>query len=390
MQDFYSPTQPVHVRRATYGNRPQIEQAAASLLSLLPAVQALTPESRVLVKPNLLAKHSPETAVTTHPDVLRAVILALHRRGVRHITVADSSGGIYTPSAMAAIYRACGIQQVCEETGAALYTACEFAPAPGKGTLVKEFNFIKPVFECDLIVNLPKLKCHVMTVLSGAVKNLFGLVPGLQKAEFHMQFPQKQHFGQMLVDLNLTLPPTVHLVDGILAMEGDGPSGGTPRQTDLLFASQNPFTLDLCLCRYTGLAPMQVPTLAAAYQNGLCPERFEEELLHSETPEERQSFASFTPPKSYSGPLNFSQQLPKILRPLVRLAEQWVSPRPVIRRAACIGCGKCAEICPQKVITLHSRKAHIAYKNCIHCFCCHEMCPVKAIGVRRNPLVNHS
>ncbi|MFQ7726023.1 MAG: DUF362 domain-containing protein [Ruthenibacterium lactatiformans] len=192
------------------------------------AARALGPRSRVLVKPNLVAKHAPEKAVTTHPAVLDAVCAALRRRGVESITVADSPGGLYNPAVMKSIYKASGLLAVCERHGALAYTACEAAPRKTDGVRVKEFSLLRPVLEADFIIDLPKVKTHVMTGMSCAVKNLFGTVPGLQKAEFHMRFPEKEPFGEMLVDLCETVRPQLIIADGVLAMEGDGPRRHAP------------------------------------------------------------------------------------------------------------------------------------------------------------------
>ena len=133
------------------------------------AARALGPRSRVLVKPNLVAKHAPEKAVTTHPAVLDAVCAALRRRGVESITVADSPGGLYNPAVMKSIYKASGLLAVCERHGALAYTACEAAPRKTDGVRVKEFSLLRPVLEADFIIDLPKVKTHVMTGMSCAV-----------------------------------------------------------------------------------------------------------------------------------------------------------------------------------------------------------------------------
>lgn len=368
----------------------EITDAVEQLFTQLTAVQKLSSNSRVLIKPNLLAPHAPEKAITTHPEVIRAVILALQRRGVTHILIADSPGGRYTPAIMQQVYQRCGITQICEQTGARLYLECESkAVEAPNGKLVKEFTLLEPVLQSDFIINLPKVKTHVMATMSGATKNLFGCVPGLLKAEFHMRFPERKHFGQMLVDLCELVRPAVHLADGILAMEGDGPAGGTMRQCNLLLASENPYMLDLALCRYMGLDAANVPYLAAAHQNGLCPATFDEAMLNG-SKEARQVFTGFVAPRGYTGRMDFSNKIPQFLQPLVSVMVRITAPRPVIVRPKCIGCGRCAEICPQQVITIQEKKAVIQYKNCIKCFCCHEMCPVNAIDIHRNTILASS
>ena len=345
------------------------------------AARALGPRSRVLVKPNLVAKHAPEKAVTTHPAVLDAVCAALRRRGVESITVADSPGGLYNPAVMKSIYKASGLLAVCERHGALAYTACEAAPRKTDGVRVKEFSLLRPVLEADFIIDLPKVKTHVMTGMSCAVKNLFGTVPGLQKAEFHMRFPEKEPFGEMLVDLCETVRPQLIIADGVLAMEGDGPASGTPYALGLILGGQSAYDVDLAVCRLMGLAPQRVPYLAAAVRRGLCAAQVEEGMLCGDV-QAAAPRAGFCLPTSMMD-LTFAQKAPRPIRWLVPGAEKWVAPRPKVKRALCIGCGKCAEICPGHTIRVQGGKAHISRAGCIRCFCCHEMCPVKAIEVRR-------
>ncbi len=372
----------VFIQRAAPGDVAATGVAVEALFTQLPAAGRLSAASRVLIKPNLLSRNSPAKAVTTHPDVLRAVILALQRRGVTDIIVADSPGGPYTPLAMRAVYDGCGLTAVCEETGAKLYTDCKSRVVEANGLLVPSFELIEPAIDCDFIVNLPKFKTHVLMGMSGAVKNLFGCIPGMQKAELHMRFPSRAHFGRMLVDLCECVKPAIHLVDGLTGMEGDGPAGGNAREIGLLLAAEDPYTLDMAICRYMCMEPSRVPAMMDAIERGLCAPVFDEALLVGEEGTKR-PFPDFVHPRSYDGRADFLQSMPKALRWMLPALSNYAAPRPVIKKSACIGCGRCMEICPQKVIAIEDKKARIAYKNCIRCFCCHEMCPVKAIGVRR-------
>jgi uncharacterized protein (DUF362 family)/Pyruvate/2-oxoacid:ferredoxin oxidoreductase delta subunit len=358
-----------------------VDAAVDALLAACPAADSLGAHSRVLLKPNLLAKHAPEKAVTTHPTVVAACIRALQARGVRHITVADSSGGRYTPATMASIYEASGLAQVCRTLGAAMYTDCRAAMCPSKGELVQRFHLIEPVHQADFIINLPKLKTHVMTGMTCAVKNLFGTIPGLEKAELHMRFPQKEHFADMLVDLCQTVQPQLTIADAIVAMEGDGPAGGAPRALGLLLGSSDPYALDLAAAHIIGIDPMAVHYLAAAHRRGLCDARIQPTQLAGDV-DAVVPVKDFRLPESYVG-VDFSQKAPRALRWAVPGVERWLAPRPKVRHAACIGCGKCAEICPGHTIRVEKGKATIYPSGCIRCFCCHEMCPVKAIDVKR-------
>lgn len=159
---------------------------------------------------------------------------------------------------------------MCREEGVALYTDCKSRKVPAKGQVVKQFTLLEPVLDCDVIINLPKLKTHMMTGLSAATKNLFGCIPGLQKAEWHMRFPDKERFGGMLVDLLCTVKPGFAILDGILAQEGDGPAGGTPRMVGIVAAAEDHLQMDFALCRMLGIRPKDVPYLNAAISRGLC------------------------------------------------------------------------------------------------------------------------
>lgn len=358
-----------------------VEPAVERLFRELPAARAIGPGKKVLLKPNLLAKHGPDKAVTTHPEVLRAVIRAVKRRGAADVLVADSPGGPYTPALVKSIYKASGLAAVCQEEGAALYTACESRAVPAAGALAREFTLLEPVLQADILIDLPKLKTHMMTGLSAATKNLFGCIPGLQKAEWHMRLPEKERFGEMLVDLLGTVKPAFAVLDGVVAHEGDGPSGGTPRPVGFVAAAEDVLQMDLALCAMVGLEPARVPYLGAAMGRGLCAERFDAAKAAGET----SLFApipGFKLPSSW-GSVDFSDNAPRPLRWAVPPVQRAIAPRPVVDGAKCIGCGQCATICPQKTIQVKGGRARVVQKRCIRCFCCHEICPVQAIRTKR-------
>lgn len=359
----------------------QVDQAVEAIFAASERARGLGPHSKVLIKPNLLAKHVPDHAVTTHPAVVAACIRALRRRGVQDIVVADSPGGLYNPSIMRSVYQASGLSWECRSLETQVYTECRSGIRAAQGKLVRQFQLLEPVLQADFIVNVPKLKTHVMTGMSCAVKNLFGTVPGLQKAEFHMRFPEKESFGDMLVDLCETVKPDLTVVDGVLAMEGDGPAGGVPRQLNLILGGENPYAIDLTVCHMMGLPAMAVPYLNAAHRRGLCPEKADPTWLCGDV-KEADPIGDFRLPESYTN-INFSNRAPRAIRWAVPGVEKWIAPRPKIEKSKCVGCGKCAEICPGHTIRVEQGKAHIDPKGCIRCFCCHEMCPVKAIRVKR-------
>ena len=365
----------------SYDRPDGVAAAVEEIFALAPAVQALGPQSKVLLKPNLLAKHPPEHAVTTHPVVVAAVIDALHRRGVTQITLADSSGGLYTEGGMRAVYRASGLLEVCERMGVAVWGKTTSGTRVVEGTRVHQFTLIDPVLECDFLIDLAKLKTHVMTGMTAGVKNLFGCIPGLQKAEMHMRFPQREDFGEMLCDLCCAVQPQLVIVDGITAMEGNGPAGGTVREEGLLLGGDDVWQLDLAVAQLMGLDSQRVPYLAAGARRGLCGTKLDPAALAPGS-DPVQPLKNWQLPQSFRS-LTFQEKFPTGLRWAGPLVSRIAAPRPVIRKSKCIGCGRCAEICPGKTIRLQNHKAVIDPAGCIRCFCCHEMCPAKALDVRR-------
>lgn len=371
----------VFAKNAQYGDAQAASDAIEAIFCQMPAAKRLCENTKVLIKPNLLARHAPIKAVTTHPHVLNGVILALKARGVKNITVADSPGGPVTATLMRGVYSGSGLAEVCKRHGVNMYTEGKGVDVQTDGMIVKQFNILQPVREADFIINLPKLKTHVLTGFSGAVKNLFGCVPGLQKTEFHMRFPDKKLFADMLIDLCEVISADMHIVDGILSLEGDGPASGMPKKTNVILACENPYNLDLAICRVIGIDAMQTPVPAAAFARGLCANKLDETLLDGDEAA-KTPFKSFATPKSYT----FIAMLPGILKPFSKIFTKLTTPRPQVKKAKCIACHKCADICPQHVINFESGKADISYDNCIRCFCCHEICPVRAIDVHRNIL----
>lgn len=343
--------------------------------------------SKILIKPNMLSKNKPENAVTTNPMILDCVIGVLNEFGAlnKNITVADSSGGPSNSKILQSNYRVCGFTDITEKHKVNLYTELEGVKVKTDGILVKEFEIIKPAVESDIIINLPKFKTHVMTGMTGAVKNLFGVVPGLKKAEFHMRFPEKENFSNMIVDLCETIKPEFTIVDGIFGMEGDGPSGGQIRNFGLLIGGTNPYNIDLYISHIMGFKPEELPILSSAIKRGLCSEEFNNDMILGNI-ELCNPIENFLRPNSYS--VDFSDKMPRAIRWATPSIERLLAPKPKINRNICIGCGKCRDICPQHTIEIKDKKAYISRKGCIKCFCCHEMCPEKAIEIKHSIFFN--
>ncbi len=359
-----------------------LRQAVDDAFDALSFSDLVFPGAKVLVKPNLLMKSKPDDAVITHPNVVAAVAEKIKELGGM-VTIADSPGGLYNPTVLKNIYAASGYTEMANKYGVTLNLDCsyqDFTVPNGKRS--KLFSVITPVLQADLIVDIAKLKSHCMTGMSGTVKNIFGVVPGLMKPELHCRFPDKAHFGEMLADLCQAVAPSICFVDAVTAMEGNGPSGGKPRFVGTLAAGTNPFAVDVVCAHLMAMDPSRIFMLRSGMERGICPEHLSQVKVLG-TPLSDLAVPDFLAPESK--PTNFLNHVPKILRPL---ATKITTPIPKIRERDCIGCGKCAESCPQHTIAINQHKARIAYRECIRCYCCHEMCPVQAIDIKRFRLFN--
>lgn len=336
----------------------------------------LTGYKKLLLKPNLLTKKRPEEAVTTHPEVLKALIRILRNSG-RDIIVADSPGGPYTSKRLEGIYEATGIKKVCAEEKVELnYDTSFFETSFDKGNVLKKIPIIMPVKNCDGVISVAKLKTHRMAVYTGAVKNLFGLIPGGQKIEFHFRMQELDRFMDLLLDLYLAISPVFSIIDGILAMEGDGPSAGNPRNLGVLIISKDGIAADYVASQIIGLKKEDFPLIDRAIKRG---------LFNPEDVEVLGENIENLKVKDFKIPLrrdvNFTRgQLPKFFESLIKNS---LTPKPVIMKEKCVGCGECFMTCPAKAISIENKKAQIDLLKCIRCYCCHELCPEKAIRIKR-------
>ncbi len=348
--------------------------------------ELLRPGMKVVIKPNLLMKRTPEEGTTTHPSLVEAVVRKLQSLGVTDITIADSPGGVYSKPLLTGIYRVTGMEDIARRLGVRLNedVGSTYVPNPN-GAVCTGFDLINPIVEADFVISIAKLKTHCMAGLSGAIKNLFGCVPGLTKPEFHWRYPEEKDFCNMLVDLCETVKPDITFVDAVISMEGDGPSSGSLRKTGMTVCSTSPYELDLVLSKIIHRPPEQIYTIVNAARRGLCTLSPDDVEVRGDSLLE---YADFKQPRSKG--IDFMAFVPAPLRPVVKPAvNHFFTPRPQVKKSVCIGCGKCAESCPAKTIRIENRKAHIYHENCIKCYCCHEMCPVKAIDIKRTKLFDH-
>ncbi len=339
----------------------------------------VSPGMTVLLKVNLIGPKPADSAAVTNPMFVRALTRILKNLRCT-VWIGDSSGGAIAgiaPTGRA--FSVSGIEKVANEEGAIIKNfdregAVEVAIEGGHE---EKMYLAKPMFEADVVINLPKLKTHMAHIYTGAIKNLFGCIPGLKKAEYHRIAPDPKDFGMIIADIHKATKVDLHIMDGIYAMEGEGPTAGQRYHAGKILMSRDPLALDTVAVAMLGLKAKDVPILVSARERQLgCSDLKEIEILGD-----------------YDSPPRLANFKLPILRS-ARRRNQWIigavvlflKTRPKINKKICKHCNMCVESCPVQAIDRNTKK--IDDSICIECMCCHELCQYKAVKLRRvNPLM---
>lgn len=347
-----------------------ISRALDRLLEPIDALEWVTHGMKIVVKVNFVLPKAPEKAATTHPALVCELCRRLAAKGAE-VVVGDSPGGMFTKPVLENMYRVTGMTAVLD-AGARLnddFTEQEVRPEGAH--VLNSFYAAGFLMNADAIIDFCKLKTHALMGYTGACKNMFGGIAGLHKSECHYRFPTHAQFASMLVDLCEYFKPRLCICDGVLAMEGNGPSFGEPRHLGVLLASFNPHALDLAASHIIGLGVDGVPTLKEAASRNLCPATIRELDVIGDIEKFKVDDFKLQP----LGDVRFwsinNSFFNELIKPFVT-----TRPKP---DANCIGCGKCAQACPEKAITIVKGKLKINRKKCISCFCCGEFCPQGAM-----------
>jgi len=326
------------------------------------------PGDRVAVKINLLRGAPPERAVTTHPETLRCVLRALRDAGADPF-VADSPGGLNGPAKVARAYHLSGITQVCADEGVTIIDIEDdkTTVAAPRGKLYRSFTVGRAFVHADAMVQVGVLKTHQLMRLTGGVKLTYGCIPGLTKAQLHIRAARREEFADMLLDLHLAMAPRFTIIDGIIAMEGQGPGSGKPRELGSLFAARDCVALDAALADRTAHGRREVHVLAAAERRG---------LVDLDDPYELAGDAVEPASDFVPAGRDFQDRMPPSLQ---RLSRRLITARPeVVDAAMCTECGECAQICGVDAITLAPTPVFDDHL-CVRCYACTEVCPTRAI-----------
>jgi len=365
------------VKVADY-NSEEIYTALKRNLCLLGGLEnIIKPRSKVFVKINHLSPpSSPDDAIVTHPSFTKEVLRLLLELNLK-ITVGDDIQSKEKDGFLLSGYR-----KVCNDLGVRLVNLKQegFREVSCKGQILKKALISPMLHEADYILNLPKLKTHSLTVFTGAVKNMFGIIPYGLRLDYHRLYKRGDVFSQMLVDVFSCAPPHLTIMDGIVGMEGEGPSGGSPKRVGVILASQDSVAVDAVASKIVGFNPMNIFTTQNAHERGLGTGEIEKiEIAGEDIPGvEVRNF------KHSAVALGFiKRKIPSFLHGFI---QSQLTLTPKITMNKCTLCTECVDICPKGAARLDGDLVWIDRNLCIHCMCCHEVCRSQAIKLRQRPL----
>jgi uncharacterized protein (DUF362 family)/Pyruvate/2-oxoacid:ferredoxin oxidoreductase delta subunit len=360
------------VKCASY-NPDLVEGSIRRSIALLGGIDKfIKPGSKVLVKPNLLMAKDPECAIDTHPEVLRAVIRILKEIKCRILVGDGPSVWGNQIENVEEVYQITGVSKVCQDEGVELVKF-------DKRRMHNKLPLTTYLYECDHLINLPKLKTHGFTILTGAIKNLFGLVPGTHKTELHRKNFDLSDFSKMLVDILQEARPSLNIVDGIMALEGDGPAtSGKVKSLGLIIAGSDCVAVDSVMAKIMGLEPSDILTTKEAQERGLGVSDMRSIQVLGESLNDCLDKPFILPSSSL-----IRKKIPK---PVIALIKKLIRFYPSPIKNECVRCFACINICPDKCITMGKHGIIFNYRKCISCFCCQETCPEAAIKVKKSLL----
>lgn len=357
----------------------EVKEAIKRGIALLGGISTfMKPGESILLKPNVLVGDNPDKVITTHPIVFQAIAELFKEKGA-DLFYGDSPA-MGKPERH---LKQGGYKEFADALGIRLADfQTPIKVSFPNALLAKQLYLAQGAIDAHGIISICKLKTHAFTRITGAVKNQFGCIPGLRKAEYHVKMPDVFDFARLLVDINSYLKSRLRLfvMDGIVAMEGNGPRGGDPVPMNVLLFSTDPVALDSVVCRLIDLNPEFVPTLKFGEEGGLGKYKTED-IEH--VGDEIESFIKhdFKIVRQAPDRLASSRSFPTFLK-------NFVSPRPEIDYNRCVNCGSCVLQCPVNPKAVNwpfndkKKKPVYDYKKCIRCYCCQEICPEKAIAIK--------
>lgn len=360
---------------ASYDRR-LVEQNVGRLFELLGGPGAFVSEGQsVFLKVNALIGAAPEKGVSTHPEVVRAVV-GQFQKVTDRIVIGDSPGGPFTPAYLKRVYEKTGFAEVARDTGAelGLDTSTRQVSIAG-GKALKAIAICDAMAAADCLVSVSKFKTHMFLNITGAIKNMFGSVPGGNKFTYHSRFTRDTDFADLIVDVLIASAPDLSIVDAVVGMDGNGPRAGDLIDMGLLAAGRDALSVDTIMMDIIGIDVEKNKPLVAAMRRGLCTgDPADIEVVGDRISE--LSYSGFKLPSKK----DISEHVPDFV---MEKFGDLMALRPLPVAGLCTGCRKCVEICPADAISIVDGVARVDQKKCQRCYCCHELCEQDAIELER-------
>lgn len=352
----------------------KLHSAIRTSLALIGGIDSMVrPGCRVFVKINHLSPPSEaDKGIVTHPVFVEAVLEILKEAGAE-ITVGDDIQSVPEDG-----FRISGFRQMCERVGVKLINLRDAGHVETgcAGHFLDKVYVSSPVLEADVIVNLPKLKTHSLTVLTGGVKNMYGVIPQGLRTKYHSEYAGNANFSRMLTDILSVVKPRLTIMDAVIAMEGNGPANGKLRKAGLILAGNDTVALDAIAAGMVGAQPADVLTTRFSHEQGLGVGNLDQIDVVGQTLNEV-TITDFSLPRSTGGmAATLAGRLPGPLRAF--LQEQLVA-KPRLHVTRCTQCRACEKACPVSAIEVGDSGSTINLSLCIGCLCCNEVCRFGAI-----------
>jgi uncharacterized protein (DUF362 family)/Pyruvate/2-oxoacid:ferredoxin oxidoreductase delta subunit len=319
---------------------------------------------RVVIKPNILGPAPPAKGVTTHPSLIRALVQSLKKRDA--LCLVGDNPGLNGYAANERCAKISGILDAAD--GTFVNFARETVQVGVKSRFIERLVVSRAILDADLVINVPKFKTHIQTRVTGAVKNMFGILVGAEKARVHLLAARPENFSEALVDIYQIRIPDLTIMDAVVGMEGNGPSSSELRFVGKILAADNGVSVDGLMAAMMGVNPEKIDTLRIAFQRG----------LGEVDPAKMEMQGTWSRLKKYKMPLTFVSEgwfgtaVNKLIyRPLVK-------PRLRVRPERCTQCGVCIQQCPARALTME-KLPRLDAKKCISCYCCYELCSNQAV-----------
>jgi len=323
---------------------------------------------KVLINPNVLRASEAKEGIVTHPAVLRAVVEKVEEMGPANLIVGDNPG-LFNYGDNENSFEKTGLMKAAK--GYYQNIGNDSQKVPFNADYMSWVSVSRAVLDADVVISLPKFKTHGLTIVTGAIKNCYGFLPGAQKARLHKAAGNPKRFHEVVVEVFRIRPPDLFIVDAVVGMEGNGPASPDLREIGLIMASDNAMAMDTVMATMMGVEPGRLRFLQKAAELGLGSHDLDQVDIIGQL----KILPDFKLPPSGGEAITQNKAIQEILRSRTLL-------RPQADPDLCTACGTCIDQCPVSALSMDGDLPRVDADTCITCFCCQEICPEKAMVLR--------